>query len=177
MRPIQLDYVSSRIPSMLGLAIFALAFILVISCWQFNGSLNQRLLTLNQSIQQLKTATGLKKETPQAQAKSSNELVAKMEEAKKLAAFLMIPWGDVFSALESAALEDAALLSIEPDSKKHQLKISAEAKNKDVMFSYLEKLEATDELTNVYLLKHEILEDMDQHPIRFVAVANWKERP
>ena len=44
------------------------------------------------------------------------------------------------------------------------------------MFSYLEKLEGSDELANVYLLKHEIIEDVDQHPIRFVAVATWKDK-
>lgn len=89
----------------------------------------------------------------------------------------MIPWGDVLNSLEASALDDLALLAIEPDAKKRQLKITAEAKNKDILFSYLEKLEASDELANVYLLKHEIVEDVDQHPIRFVAVATWKDQP
>ncbi len=177
MRAIQLDFASSRKPSMLGLVMFALALLLLTIIWQRHTNINQELLTLDQSIQELKERKGLKPAEPQLQAKSSADLRANIEEAKKLASFLMIPWGDVFNALETAALDDLALLAIEPDAKKRQLKITAEAKNKDIMFSYLEKLEESDELANVYLLKHEIVEDVDQHPIRFVAVATWKDQP
>ena len=177
MRAIQIDFASSRKPSMLGIAMFALALLVLTIIWQRHADINQQLLTLDQSIQELKERKGLQPTEPQLQAKSSADLLAKIEEAKKLAGFLMIPWGDVFNALETAASDDLALLAIEPDAKKRQLKITAEAKNKDILFSYLEKLEASDELANVYLLKHEIVEDVDQHPIRFVAVATWKDQP
>jgi hypothetical protein len=177
MRAIHLDYAVSRKPSLLGLLMFALALLVLMFVWQRHTHINQQLLTLDQSIQELKERKGLKPAEPQRQAKSSVDLLAKIEEAKKLASFLMIPWGDVLNALEASALNDLALLAIEPDAKKRQLKITAEAKNKDILFSYLEKLEASDELANVYLLKHEVVEDVDQHPIRFVAVATWKDQP
>ena len=176
MRAIHLDFASSRKPSMLGLVMFALALLLLTIIWQRHSHINQELLTLDQSILELKERKGLKPAEPQLQAKSSADLLANIEEAKKLASFLMIPWGDVFNALETSAIDDLALLAIEPDAKKRQLKITAEAKNKDIMFSYLEKLEGSDELANVYLLKHEVVEDVDQHPIRFVAVATWKDK-
>ena len=156
---------------------FALALLVLMFVWQRHTHINQQLLTLDQSIQELKERKGLKPAEPQRQAKSSVDLLAKIEEAKKLASFLMIPWGDVLNALEASVLNDLALLAIEPDAKKRQLKITAEAKNKDILFSYLEKLEASDELANVYLLKHEVFDDVDQHPIRFVAVATWKDQP
>ena len=177
MYPISLDYASNRKPSLSGMVVLVLAVILLIGVAQFNLALQQQVLELDQSIQQLKTSRGLNKEAPKPQAKSSAELVAKIEEAKKLAAFLMIPWGNLFNALEGAALDDVAILSIEPDSKKRELKINAEAKNVKTMFSYLERLEASHDLVNIYLVKHEILEDMDQHPIRFMVMANWKEKP
>jgi len=177
MLAIHLDFASNRKPSLPGLVMFVLALVVLMIVWQRYTHINQQLLTLDQSIQQLKERKGLKPVEPQVQEKSSADLLAKIEEAKKLASFLMIPWGDVLSALESSALDDLALLAIEPDAKKRQLKITAEAKNKDILFSYLEKLEASDELANVYLLKHEVVEDVDQHPIRFVAVATWKDQP
>jgi hypothetical protein len=177
MRAIHLDFASNRKPSLLGLVMFVFALLVLMMVWQRYTYINQQLLTLDQSIQELKERKGLKTAEPKLQAKSSADLLAKIEEAKKLASFLMIPWGDVLNALESSALDDLALLAIEPDAKKRQLKITAEAKNKDVMFSYLEKLEESSELANVYLLKHEIFEDVDQHPIRFVAVATWKDQP
>ena len=177
MHPISLDYASTRKPSLLGIGVLVLSVILLIAAAQFNHTLGQQVLELDQSIQQVKASRGLNKEAPQRQAKSSAELVAKIEEAKKLGAFLMIPWGNLFNALEGAALEDVAILSIEPDSKKRELKINAEAKNVKTMFSYMERLEASHDLVNVYLMKHEILEDVDQHPIRFMVMANWKEKP
>jgi hypothetical protein len=176
MSAIHLDYALSRKPSVLGLVMFALALLALLTIWQRHHNINQELVMLDQSILQLKASKGLQPAEPQLQAKSSADLLDKIQEAKKLASFLMIPWGDVLSALEAAALNDLALLAIEPDAKKRQLKITAEAKNKDILFSYLEKLEASDELANVYLLKHEIVEDVDQHPIRFVAVATWKDK-
>jgi nitrate reductase NapAB chaperone NapD len=177
MRAIYLDFATSRKPSVLGLVMFALALLALLTVWQRHQNINQQLAMLDPSILQLKASKGLQHAEPKLQAKSSADLLAKIEEAKKLASLLMIPWGDVLNALEAAALNDLALLAIEPDAKKRQLKITAEAKNKDILFSYLEKLEASDELTNVYLLKHEIVEDVDQHPIRFVAVATWKDQP
>lgn len=177
MRAIQLDFASSRKPSMLGLLMFALALLALMMVWQRHTHINQALLTLDQSILELKERKGLKPAEPQLQSKSSADLLANIEEAKKLASFLMIPWGDVLNALEASALDDLALLAIEPDAKKRQLKITAEAKNKDIMFNYLEKLEVSSELANVYLLKHEVFDDVDQHPIRFVAVASWKDQP
>jgi len=176
MRSIKLDYASSRSPSLAGLAIFALALIVVIVGWQRYNTINQHMQLTDQTIQQLKKESGLKEPAQQVKAKSSTELLAKMDNAKKVADFLLIPWGEVFASLESATLEDSALLSIEPDSKKRQLKITAEAKNKDVMFNYMQRLEATPELSGVYLLKHEILEDVDQHPIRFVLAAKWVDK-
>ncbi len=176
MRAIHLDFASSRKPSMLGLLMFTVALLALMMVWQRHTHINQALLTLDQSILELKERKGLKPAEPELQAKSSVDLLANIEEAKKLASFLMIPWGDVLSALETSALDDLALLAIEPDAKKRQLKITAEAKNKDIMFNYLEKLEVSSELANVYLLKHEIVEDVDQHPIRFVAVATWKDK-
>jgi hypothetical protein len=152
-----------------------LGLIIAVAGWQYCSAVNERVLKIEKQLQQSRNASGFKQPNKNIQKKSSVELLAKMEAARQQANYLLMPWGDVFTALETASLEDSALLSIEPDSKKRQLKITAEAKNKDVMFDYIQRLEATPELFNVYLLKHEILVDVDQHPIRFVVVTKWKE--
>lgn len=79
-------------------------------------------------------------------------------------------------------MDDAVLLSIEPDAKKQQLTIIAEAQNKDVLFRYIARLEATAQLSQVYMLKHEVVVDTApqqtaQQPIRFVLTATWKKAP
>ncbi len=174
MRAIKLDYVTTRTPSVPGLAVFVLAVLLLVMAWQYYSAMHEQRLKTDKLIQQLRKQSGIQPLNTGAQKKSSAEVLAKMQAARQLANDLQMPWDAVFNALETAALEDSALLAIEPDTKKHQLKITAEAKNKDVMFDYMQRVENTPELFGVYLLKHEIQEEVDQHPLRFVLVAKWK---
>jgi hypothetical protein len=104
MRAIHIDFASNRKPSLSGLVMFALALFVLMMVWQRYIHINQQLLTLDQSIQQLKASKGLQPAEPQLQTKSSADLLDKIEEAKKLASFLMIPWGDVLNALEASSL-------------------------------------------------------------------------
>lgn len=177
MRAIKLDYVAPNAPTLVGLSLLALALIVIATGWQYYSNLNAHMVVIDQKIQQKKNDAGFKEPAKQVQQKSSAEMSVRMEDARKLADFLLIPWGDVFFALEAVSLNDLGLLSIEPDSKKRQVKITADAKNKDVMFDYIKRLDATSELSGVYLLKHEILADVEQHPIRFVVVATWRQQP
>lgn len=174
MRAIKLDYVTTRTPSLAGLASFGLAMLLVIVSWDYYSATHGQLLKIEKQIQLMQKQSGIQPQNAGAQNKTSAELQEKMQAARQLANELQMPWAAVFTALETAALKDAALLAIEPDTKKHQLKITVEAKNKEVMFDYLQRVENTPELMDVYLLKHEILLDVDQHPLRFVLVAKWK---
>jgi len=173
MRALNLDYVSTRTPSVPGLLVMIAALIIIVSAWLFYQQVQQQTKLLDQQLQHVRELSGIKLSEAPAQKKSSPELQAQIEQAKKMADFLMVPWSQVFTGLEAAVLDDAAVLAIEPDSKKRQLKITVEAKNQDVMFAYIQRLEASPKLSNVYLLKHEIMEDADQKPIRFVAVAKW----
>jgi len=175
MRALNLDYVSSRTPSLQGLLVVLIALITMASAWQFYQQLQQQSKLLDQQLRHVRELSGVKISEIPAQKKSSPELQAQIEQAKKMADFLLVPWSQVFAGLEAAVMDDAAVLAIEPDSKKRQLKITVEAKNQDVMFAYIQRLEATPQLSNVYLLKHEIMEDADQKPIRFVVVAKWTD--
>jgi len=175
MRAINLDYISTRTPSIQGVLVLMLAVLSVAAVWQFNHQLQQKLGDVGQQLQHMRELAGINTSVAPAQKKSSAELLNQIEQARKMADFLLVPWGQVFTALEIAALDDAAVLAIEPDSKKRQLKITVEAKNQHVMFDYIHRLETTPQLSDVYLLKHEIMEDADQKPIRFVAVAKWTE--
>jgi len=175
MRALNLDYVSTRTPSIPGLLVMIAALITIVSAWLFYQQAQQQTKLLDQQLQHVRELSGIKLSEAPVQKKSSAELLNQIEQARKMADFLLVPWGQVFTALEIAALDDAAVLAIGPDSKKRQLKITIEAKNQDVMFDYIHRLETTPQLSDVYLLKHEIMEDADQKPIRFVVVAKWTE--
>ena len=177
MRAISLDYSASDMPSLAVLGMFLIACTAAILSWHYFFTLDQQALKIGTAVVQARTAAGLGKTEGHQQVKSSPAAVAAMQQARQTADFLLIPWGSVFAALEMSAVNDIALLSIEPDAKKKQLKIVVEARNEKVMFGYMERLEATPQLSDVYMLKHEILQDVAQQPLRFVLAASWKENP
>jgi Tfp pilus assembly protein PilN len=102
---------------------------------------------------------------PEAQANAVNQAIGQLN----------LPWRDLFNAMESATPANIALLSIEPDAKKHVLKATAEAKTSDDMIGYVEQLKKQELFSNVLLTKHEINEQDPNKPIRFQLEAEWIE--
>jgi hypothetical protein len=87
---------------------------------------------------------------------------------------LALPWGAVFSSLETSNTADAALLSLEPDGSRSAIKGSAEARNASAMMSYLEQLGQSEAVGLPVLLTHQIMTEDPQRPIRFTFTATWK---
>jgi Tfp pilus assembly protein PilN len=86
-------------------------------------------------------------------------------------------WDRVFLALESARAPDVALLAIEPDPRKGLLKITAEAKAKNAMLDYVDRLQHAQPLQRVMLESHEVQSQVAEKPVRFVVTAAWKSGP
>ena len=86
---------------------------------------------------------------------------------------LNLPWRDLQDAVAAATPGTVALLTLEPDARKHVLKLTAEAKNSDDMIAYIEKLKQQDFFSAVLLTRHEInLQDANL-PIRFQLEVQW----
>jgi Tfp pilus assembly protein PilN len=102
---------------------------------------------------------------PESQLNAVNGAVAQLN----------LPWRDMFDALEAATPASIALLSIEPDAKKHLLRATAEAKNSDDMIGYVEELKKQSFFSSVLLTRHEINEQDPNKPIRFQFEAEWRE--
>ncbi|WP_018989396.1 PilN domain-containing protein [Aromatoleum toluclasticum] len=83
------------------------------------------------------------------------------------------PWQALFATLESLASDDVALLSLTPDARKGQLRITAEARDLGAMLAYHRKLEDTAVLRDVSLVNHEFAEQVQGRPVRFSLVASW----
>jgi len=86
---------------------------------------------------------------------------------------LNLPWRDVLDAVETATPSTIALLSLEPDARKHIVRGSAEAKTSDSMIAYIEQLKQQEFFTSVVLVKHEINEQDPNKPLRFQFEAQW----
>ena len=86
-----------------------------------------------------------------------------------------MPWGNLFSALESTPSHGIALLAIEPDAKSGTVVISAEGKDFPAALDYASDLGHAKTLNQVHLIKHEIRQADTERPVTFSIFASWKE--
>ncbi len=90
---------------------------------------------------------------------------------------LAIPWSRLLAELESASQDVAstvALLQVEPDPSKHQVRITAEARTLPDALAYLERLQKSSLLRFPMLDSHELRKDDPEHPIRVKLTAEWR---
>ena len=86
---------------------------------------------------------------------------------------LNLPWGALHDAIGAATPATVALLALEPDARKHTVRISAEAKGSDEMLAYVEQLQQQEWFTTVALTHHETNDVDPNKPIRFQIEAQW----
>ncbi len=87
---------------------------------------------------------------------------------------LTLPWENLFRAVESSTDRNITLLGMEPDTEKHVVNISCEAKDVAAMLKFIERLERQREFSSVYLQNHQIQEHDPDRPVRFSLTAFWR---
>lgn len=103
---------------------------------------------------------------PDAQASAVNLVVSELN----------LPWRDVLDAIEAATPPAIALLTLDPDAKRHTVRIMAEAKTSADMINYIELVKKQPFFTDVIVTRHEVNEQDANKPIRFLLEAQWGER-
>jgi len=86
---------------------------------------------------------------------------------------LNLPWRALHDAIGAATPANVALLALEPDAKKHMVRITAEARGSDEMIGYVEQLQAQNWFTTVALTHHETNDVDPNKPLRFQVEAQW----
>jgi hypothetical protein len=99
------------------------------------------------------------------------EIAAARETMQRLAT----PWDRLFSALESAASDEVALLSIQPDAKAGTVTISGDSKDYLAALTYVLNLSRADSLSHVQLARHEVKQNDPQKSVAFWVSAGWKK--
>jgi hypothetical protein len=94
-------------------------------------------------------------------------------QAKETVDKLGLPWAKLFTALESAASDQVALLAIEPDAKSGKVLISGDSKDYLAALSYVLNLSKTAGLADVQLVRHEVKKNDPQHAVSFQVSAAW----
>ena len=110
---------------------------------------------------------------PQSTA-MQREQAERLAQMRNVSLQLQRPWQQLFAMLEAMPQEDVALLSLTPDARKGQVRISAEARSLEAMLQYHQRLERSAELSDVSLLNHEVLANDPAHPVRFNLTATWE---
>ncbi len=93
--------------------------------------------------------------------------------AKETMQRLSTPWEKLFAALESAASEQVALLSIEPDAKAGTVRISGDSKDYLAALTYVLNLSRADSLSHVQLARHEVKQNDPNKTVGFSVSASW----
>lgn len=170
---LQLDFRAKRqVCSWLGLLLLVAALCLVVWVFQQQQKLQLAHDALDEAISQLT-------EQNQAQQKP----VVKVDDtvtrdgaiqAQWITDQLAFPWEPLFQALEKSQQADIALLSLQPDTKKMQVKLGGEAKDFKAVLTYINQLQASPVFSKIYLIKHEVNESIQQKPIDFTLIAYWQ---
>lgn len=104
----------------------------------------------------------------------TREQAQNLAEMNKVSQQLRRPWERLFATLERLPQDNIALLTLTPDARKAQVRISAEARDLEAMLDFHQRLEASDELSDVSLLSHEIVANVPEHPVQFNLSATWE---
>ena len=104
-------------------------------------------------------------------------LQQEVRQANDILQQLTLPWNALFQVLESTSEKQIALLAVQPDTGKHIVRLSGEAKDFDALLAYIARLEKSRVLNHVYLTSHEVRTQDTEKPVRFTLVANWTVQP
>ncbi|MBS1190543.1 MAG: pilus assembly protein [Rhodocyclaceae bacterium] len=83
------------------------------------------------------------------------------------------PWEALFKALEEARSDDIAFLTLAPDPVRGSVQIGGEAKGRDAILGFVDRLGQGGVLKNVFL-QEDVQQSQDpQKPYRFLVTAEW----
>ena len=158
MQQLHIDFSGTRRGSpWLGRLLLALAACVALDAvWSYHAA--RSTLSENQARVAKRTPGGAPKTPPQ-------EVAAVRETVQRLS----LPWGELFSALESAASDKVALAGIEPDAKAGTVTITGDGKDYLAALSYVLNLSRTEGLERVQLVRHE----QKNEGVSFAVSAAW----
>jgi Tfp pilus assembly protein PilN len=175
MRALTLDFQPRRRSGPLGWSLLTAGVALTLACFFAQQHLDQQSSQqqghLQHAQRELTGDTGGKVGLTPAETREQAQNLAEM---RKVSQQLRRPWERLFAMLEAMPRDDIALLTLTPDARKGQVRISAEARDLETMLEFHQRLEASDELSDVSLLSHEIVANVPEHPVQFNLSATWE---
>lgn len=97
-----------------------------------------------------------------------------MKSIRETVILLGTPWEELLASLESINMKSIALLLLEPNQKKQEVMLTAQAKDIETMLNYVQAVSKLPMLSKVYLQNHMIELDELNKPVSFTVAAEWK---
>jgi hypothetical protein len=177
MRPaIQLDFAGGR----RGLSLAGAVLLAVGIAAAAGVLLEYRVMTQHRAGLELRLAAAARAEARDAPPVESTADARVAVSAQQAASDLATPWTLLLSELEQASKESqgqVALLGVEPDHGKHNVRVSAESRTLALALAYVQRLQSSRSLAYPMLDRHEIRADDAQHPVRFELTGAWRDMP
>ena len=166
---IELDYVATpRRLQWIGVSVLILALAVSTDMvLRYRNALNE--------IAAVDAAQGLLSANRRPQRAVSKERLD--EEAKIIDAAvrqLSIPWAQMIEAVEAASSSEVTVLQLQPETQQRNLRLTAEAKNREAMLRYVRRLGDTRALSGVHLLNHHVQVEDPSRPIQFGVQASFR---
>ena len=132
--------------------------------------LSSEMVSVEMSIARLTRANA-----PERVTRGMREAVAgEVSRVNQAAVRLTIPWEDLFKTVEAAIDKRVALLSLQPNFQKRELKITGEAEDYGAILQYISRLESGGALAEVRLISHELTARQGPAQVRFELAATWR---
>lgn len=167
MRPLQIDFRRGRRswpwagPALLAVAVF------------FAGDVAFSYVKTANAMRRNEAA--LAKQDPRSFRPAKSASAEEVALARDTVQRLSTPWSRLFGALEAAANDQVALVSIEPDAKAGTVLIAGDSKDYLAALTYVLNLSRAGTLSAVQLVRHEVKQNEPNKPVGFSVSAAWQE--
>jgi hypothetical protein len=133
---------------------------------------------LVRSEQELRAATRTLKEVARPVTEDPAQrraLRVRVEASNRVLQALEQPWFTLFDDVERAAIDGVALLALEPDAQKKTVRITGEARDLDVLSTYVDRIGAARSLRDLRLMQQELHGPPERARLRFIISARWED--
>ena len=154
------------------LSMCLLTFLFVVSFIYYKHALNAAALALAQK--QSDSASSARRVYPSmTDSKKTEALASQRQTAQLIIERLSIPWVTLLDALEHASSENVALLRVDPDATRREIRITMETDRISRAVSYAHALETTGVLTGLFVASQREETAGTMWPLQVVIAGTW----
>lgn len=174
--PIQLDFLQPTGPrSRMGALLLVVGAIAAVAAMAYQNHLGREVAERDARLAALRGIASRSLPAISGPDSDAPEMREQIKKANAVLQLMNVPWGELFTAIESAEDGAVALLAVQPDPRSHSVLIGGEARSLPVVFAYMERLERTNRLRDVVIVNHELKSKEPGQPIGFTLSAGWRE--